>query len=822
MLAESLEAMREHLVQRLAEASAASSGPSSAAQTDLCAAIREMLEDLGASVRRGRVEPAQLASGGHAAPKCVAHWQPGLDVGAAFRDYLRLGDCIYDLLEEGTVVASPHELRVLSDWLTTRASAPALARAEEATELTRRLFELLEGIPDPIAAVHTEGTVCYVNAAARAIARSAGGVAADAIVGGSWRALGYAPERAPDAAASLPATAGGYDELMSKAMAGATLATELLLPTPQGARWFEHRLSPIHEKHGTQVSVALVSRDIHDRKRTQSSLSLFSKLAELAGTLDYEEVLSALARLSIPELADWCVVEIVDEHGSRRAEVAHRDPAKASLVEAFRRFPPGHPARRRLPAARALESGRPVLVPDFNADLLRELTEDEQFREVARQLGPCSEIVVPVTLSGSVATMLFFVTTESGRRYGSEDVALAEELVRRAAQLVENASIHRTLSQTEERFRVALAHSKITVFEQDAESRYRWVYNPPAGLETADVLGKTDADLFRGEEAAHVSALNRAVLVAGERVQEEVRITLPHGDTRHMLVSQEPLRDAVGAIVGVTGAATDITDQKRVQEELSQAVVFREQMMGVLGHDLRNPLAGVRALASMLSRRHDLPERARQSVSEIERAGGRMLEMIATLLDFTEGRFTGRLPIAPVPIDIHDVCRGVVDELLAADPDRTVELDLEGDGHGTWDPARMAQVVSNLVSNALKHGARHGTVRLSTGGAGEEVVLKVTNQGPPIPPALLAVLFEPFCRGPAPPDGSHSRGLGLGLYIARQIVDAHGGQISVESTAADGTTFTVRLPRATAAPDADARRSIRGGGGDPSRWQDNA
>jgi PAS domain S-box-containing protein len=723
------------------------------------------------------------------------------------REYRLLGDCIHELIEEGTVEASLRELRVLSDWLTARAAAPALARAEEATEVNRRFAALLDAVPDPIATIHPDGGICYLNRAALAVAHSAGGLPSGELAGRNWRELGYPSDLAPGASPEPPATSREHDEHLAKAAAGATVTTENVLPTPNGARWFEQKLSPICKEDGTLVSVAVVSRDIHDRRRTQTSLSLFSKIAALAGTLDYEEALSALARLSIPELADWCVVDVVDEHGARRAKVAHRDPAKAPLVEAFRRFPLDHPARRRMPAAGARQSGRPVLIPEFTEEMLRQLTDDDEFLDVARQLGPCSEIVIPVTLSSSVATMLFFVTSESGRRYGPDDVALAEELVRRAAQLVENARVHQKLRQTEERFRVALAHSNITLFEQDTESRYRWVYNPPPGFHAPDLLGKTNDDLFPPEEAARVNALDRAVLRTGERVQEEIRITPLRGDTLHLLVSSEPLRDSAGAIVGITGAATDITDQKRAQEELSQALAFREQVMGILGHDLRNPLAAVRVLASLLSRREDLPENVRDSLSEIERAGKRMLEMIGTLLDFTESRFTRRLPIVPVPMDIHGMCRSVVEELLAAEPDRTVELDLEGDGRGVWDPARMAQVVSNLVANALKHGARHGQVRVSVGGAGEDVILKVANQGPAIAPAAMAVLFEPFRRGSAVGDASHARGLGLGLYIARQIVNAHGGEITVESTGAQGTTFTVRLPRAqqTEARTAEAR-----------------
>src|SRR5215211_3417241 len=246
-------------------------------------------------------------------------------------------------------------------------------------------------------------------------------------------------------------------------------------------------------------------------------------------------------------------------------EVAHRDPARAELAAALRGFALDHAARRRLPVVRALRSGRPVLVPDYTDEMLRRETQGD-YLQLLLQLQVCSVLVVPVLLSSSIATMAFLMTSESGRRYGQEDVAVAEELVRRVAQIVENARVHQKLRQTEERFRVALAHSNITLFEQDAEGRYRWIYNPPLGYQANDVLGKTNDELVTPNQAARLNTLDRAVLNTGKRVHEEVQISQPGGENHYLLLSQEPLRDTSGAIIGLTGAATDITDQKRAQE----------------------------------------------------------------------------------------------------------------------------------------------------------------------------------------------------------------------------------------------------------------
>jgi PAS domain S-box-containing protein len=521
-------------------------------------------------------------------------------------------------------------------------------------------------------------------------------------------------------------------------------------------------------------------------------------------------VLTAVARLSIPELADWCIVDVIEDGGApRRMEVAHRDPGKAALAHALRAFKLDHEARQRLPVAQALKARAPVLIPDYTDERLHRETGGE-YLALARQLEVRSVLVVPVALSGALAGMTFITTAESERRYGPEDVAVAEELARRAAQVVENARVHRKLRQTEERFRVALAHSNITVFEQDAQGRYQWIYNPPLGYDPSEVIGRKIDDLVAPEDAPVLAALGREVLARRAPVQAEVSVRRPGGEPSHLLVTQEPARDASGAVVGLTGAATDITEQKRAQDELAQALGFRDQVIGILGHDLRNPLAAVHALATLLQRREDLPASARESVAEIDRASERMLEMIGTLLDFAASRFTGRLPIAPVPTDLGAVCRGAVAELRAATPGRRIDLDVRGDASGAFDPARIAQVVSNLVANALEHGDRGAPVAVRVRGDGGHVVVEVSNRGPAIPPELRVVMFEPFCRGSALRDASNARGLGLGLYIASQVVRAHGGAIDVDSSDEHGTTFTVRLPRHVAAASQRSRARDEG------------
>jgi two-component system sensor histidine kinase/response regulator len=237
----------------------------------------------------------------------------------------------------------------------------------------------------------------------------------------------------------------------------------------------------------------------------------------------------------------------------------------------------------------------------------------------------------------------------------------------------------------------------------------------------------------------------------------------------------------------------EIIHQKEIEAARAQADVARaehssrlkDKYIGILGHDLRNPLSAISNSAYLLLRASDLPERHRKSATRILRASERMGNMIRDVLDFTRGHLGGGIPVEPTRGDLADICHRVVDETKAIHPEREIVFDARGDLSGTWDRSRLEQVVSNLVGNAVRHG--QGTIVVEAVGEEREIVLRVRNGGPPIPEADLPSIFEPFKR--SPDSSRRSEGLGLGLYIVREIVRAHGGTVQVRSSANEGTTF---------------------------------
>jgi signal transduction histidine kinase len=230
-------------------------------------------------------------------------------------------------------------------------------------------------------------------------------------------------------------------------------------------------------------------------------------------------------------------------------------------------------------------------------------------------------------------------------------------------------------------------------------------------------------------------------------------------------------------------------------EELDDALAFRDRVVGILGHDLRNPLSAITALARLTMSRDDLPDEVRERLSQIDSAAKRSLAMIESLVDFSETRWKGSLPTRPVLAAPAAIAARVIEELRAAHADRMIALEARSQASFRLDPVRIEQVLSNLIGNALTHGAPDAPVEVGVDVGEDEAVLTVRNRGPVIPAERVASLFQPFFQDAPHPDPRRPRGLGLGLYIVRQIVTAHGGTVSVESSAEAGTTFLVRLPR---------------------------
>jgi signal transduction histidine kinase len=244
-----------------------------------------------------------------------------------------------------------------------------------------------------------------------------------------------------------------------------------------------------------------------------------------------------------------------------------------------------------------------------------------------------------------------------------------------------------------------------------------------------------------------------------------------------------------------TAVAEAVRQYSREREkERAAHQEFQQRLLGIVGHDIRSPLTAILASAAHLKARGDLLAGQVKPLQRISAGAERIQALVTTLLDFTRARLGRGLPVVPRQTCLHDVGGRVLDEMQAAHPNRKLRCDAVGDTSGHWDPDRLMQAIQNLLDNAIKFSPQDEVVTLMYWGTEGEVTLTVHNKGPPIPPEVLPHIFDAFSQGNQ--EASTQRGsVGLGLYIVREIVTAHSGSIDVRSTEADGTTFTVRLPR---------------------------
>lgn len=233
--------------------------------------------------------------------------------------------------------------------------------------------------------------------------------------------------------------------------------------------------------------------------------------------------------------------------------------------------------------------------------------------------------------------------------------------------------------------------------------------------------------------------------------------------------------------------------QGRLVHELERAVRFSELFVGILGHDLRNPLSGIMTAAGLALSRAE-SERVSKPLGRILSSAGRMSRMIDQILEFTRVRLGRGLPLERKELDLAEITRQVLDELKGQADDADLHFELRGNPRGNWDGDRLAQLVSNLAGNAVQHRLPSTPVHVTLDGERSDMVtITVENQGT-IPPEILPTIFEPL-RGGEPRKLEGASGLGLGLYISQQIAVAHGGAIHVVSDPKEGTRFSVELPR---------------------------
>ena len=541
--------------------------------------------------------------------------------------------------------------------------------------------------------------------------------------------------RALDAWHQAVATGSLYDE-------------ELRLLQPDGHyRWMSVRATPVRDAEGKVIEWVGITVDVQERRETRARLEAsearYRRIVETANegivTLDLDgNVTFANGRMA--EMLDTTVQALVGR----------------SVFDFF--FPEDVPAARQILRDRAAGVRDAGIESRLRSVAGRELWTRRASTPFAGASG---------RIEGSLSVVADITEAKRAERYRGR----YELLARHAHDVV------MFLRPTDGRILEA----------NDAAAR-------AYGYSHAELLGLTIADIRAPETRSELPEHLRLAAGGGQLLET----THMRKDGTRFPVEVSARGTSLEGEPVILAVTRDITARRRAEDERVQTDRFRELFIGMLGHDLRNPLSAVLTGTALLLRRAPLSEGDTRTLRRIHTSGQRMARMIEQLLDFTRARLGSGIPIQRRSVDLNEVLSHVVDELGAAHHGAKVALERCGETRGDWDGDRLAQVFSNLIHNAIEHGSGE-SARVTLSGAGPEVVVQVHNGGNPIAPELLPVVFDPFRRAREHGDGKKS-GLGLGLYISQQIVAAHGGRIRVESSAEEGTTFEVTLPRAP--PDA--------------------
>ena len=234
-----------------------------------------------------------------------------------------------------------------------------------------------------------------------------------------------------------------------------------------------------------------------------------------------------------------------------------------------------------------------------------------------------------------------------------------------------------------------------------------------------------------------------------------------------------------------------VAEASQLHADAKDRALFAEQMVGIVSHDLRNPLSSIQMGAALLSRTEPTPNQQRV-IDRIMRATERASRLIADLLDFTSARVGSGLAVSRQPIDLHETTADAVEELVLAFPGRKLNHIQIGEGLCLADADRLAQLVGNLVANAIAYGSLNAPVTVTSSVDAATFAISVHNFGPPIPQEAQSRVFEPMVRGEG--EASAQRSVGLGLFIVNEIAKAHDGKVSVQSGMNEGTTFSAIFP----------------------------
>lgn len=372
-------------------------------------------------------------------------------------------------------------------------------------------------------------------------------------------------------------------------------------------------------------------------------------------------------------------------------------------------------------------------------------------------------------------------------------------LILMGINVTESVLARQAIQRSQEQLRLITDRLPAFVAYIDREGRYQFVnrtYETWFGMKASELRGKKRSD-FATEETTRLAEPHERHALAGEPARYENVLRKPSGEYSVQDVEFVPDRDSeTGEIRGAVIIAHDITEQKKVRQALEEAIRARDEFLSIASHELKTPLTTIQLQTQLMKRNIELgrldafePARVNRLVSQTDKSVKRLARLVDDMLDISRIS-TGKLTFTPETFDLSELTREVVDRLAVQASGVLLSCDCRDPVEGVWDRFRIDQVLTNLVTNAIRYG-QGSPVEVTVHRSGPRAVLTVRDQGPGVSPENQERIFQRFERATS---ASSISGLGLGLYISREIIERHGGSIRVESEPGKGAAFIVELP----------------------------
>ncbi len=563
-------------------------------------------------------------------------------------------------------------------------------------------------------------------------------------------------------------------------------------------------ISPIHDSEGHIIGASDIAHDITERKRVEEQEHFLTEVSKvLSSTLDYQETLANVARLVVPRLADWFAVELVDAGGHfELIELAHKDPEQVQWALMLREHYPIDPDAP-TGAPRVARTGQSELYAEITDEMLVAGARNEEELALTRQIGYSSAMVVPLVARGRTVGVVSFVATESGKRYDERDVALAEEVGRRAGVALDNARLYREAQQSSDQLDIILQGVADGIIVYGPDSRIIYAneaaaqmtgYTSIQDMRATRPLGIVDNYELIDEQGQPFarSQLTHLRVLAGEA---EAHATIGYTRTgtgqpvRWSLLKSRPVVDESGEITMVITIIHDITERMMVERR-------KDEFISMTSHELKTPITSLKGFTHVLQRRlaKQGDEQGVHYLGRMDAQLDKLTTLISDLLDISRMQ-SGKLALRAEQFELDALIHETVENVQAATSTHQLLIEGRTGAEVFGDKERLGQVYINLLTNAIKYSPRADKVivRLFRDGDLEQAIVSVQDFGIGIDKTHHEKIFERFYQVTDPEEKTYP-GLGIGLYISNEIVARHHGRMWVESNKGKGATFFVALP----------------------------